>query len=333
LEILISGPSKSLLIFGNFLLRNFLNGYQRKIRSGTKSGSKILIAMVPSSSDAKAATPIVKVEQLRKKFGTVDALDGLDLELNAGEIYGLLGPNGAGKSTLIKIIAGLVEPTSGDVRVLGIDNASNAPLVKSKIGYVSENSMLYESLTPRDFFEFVASVRKIDQRIVNERVRRLAPAFALEQFYDSPIGTLSMGTRQKVSIVAALLHEPSLLLLDEPLNGLDAKTSRIVKDLISLHAKRTDSAVLFSTHIMEVAENVCDKIGIIYKGKIIAQGSLDQLRRKATEIALSTNGTAVETESQSGGSATLEEVFLKLTHEEDDIAGTVRALREAFYDV
>jgi ABC-2 type transport system ATP-binding protein len=273
-------------------------------------------------------TPIVEVADLVKRYGSVSALAGLDLKLMPGEIYGLLGPNGAGKSTLIKIIAGLVEPTSGSVRVMGLDNVTDPVMVKSKIGYVSENSMLYESLSPRDFFEFVASVRKIDKRMANERVERLVPAFALEQFYDSPIATLSMGTRQKVSIIAALLHEPSLLLLDEPLNGLDAKSSRIVKDIISLHTTKNNGAVLFSTHIMEVAEQVCDRIGIIYEGKIVAEGTLEELRRKASEIAVAANGGAQESV---GTAATLEEVFLKLTHEEDDIAGTVRALREAFY--
>jgi ABC-2 type transport system ATP-binding protein len=272
--------------------------------------------------------PIVEVADLVKRYGSVSALAGLDLKLMPGEIYGLLGPNGAGKSTLIRIIAGLVEPTSGSVRVMGLDNVTDPVMVKSKIGYVSENSMLYESLSPRDFFEFVASVRKIDKRMANERVERLVPAFALEQFYDSPIATLSMGTRQKVSIIAALLHEPSLLLLDEPLNGLDAKSSRIVKDIISLHTTKNNGAVLFSTHIMEVAEQVCDRIGIIYEGKIVAEGTLEELRRKASEIAVAANGGAQESV---GTAATLEEVFLKLTHEEDDIAGTVRALREAFY--
>jgi len=278
------------------------------------------------SADEKIL-PVVEVTNLNKQYGSVSALSGLNLKLMPGEVYGLLGPNGAGKSTLIKIIAGLVEPSSGSVTVMGHDNSTDPVLVKSKIGYVSENSMLYESLTPRDFFEFVASVRKIDLRMANERVKRLAPAFGLEQFYDSPIATLSMGTRQKVSIIAAILHDPSLLLLDEPLNGLDAKSSRIVKDLISLHSRKNDGAVLFSTHIMEVAEHVCDRIGIIYEGKIVAEGSLEELRRKASEITV--NATSGVQESIAA--ATLEEVFLKLTHEKDDISGTVRALRDAFY--
>jgi ABC-2 type transport system ATP-binding protein len=261
--------------------------------------------------------PLIEAWDVHKQYGAVTALSGLNLKVMPGEIYGLLGPNGAGKSTMIKIINGLAEPTSGGLKVLGLDPNDNPREVKALIGYVPENSMLYESLSPRDFFEFVASVRKLDQKVVNERVTRLSTAFGLAQYYDSPIATLSMGTKQKVSIIAAFLHEPPLLVLDEPMNGLDAKSSRILKDLISIHNERKDSAVLFSTHIMEVAENLCTKIGIIYNGKIVAEGSLEDLRSEATGGA-------------EGSHATLEEVFLKLTHEEEEIAETVRALREAF---
>jgi ABC-2 type transport system ATP-binding protein len=177
--------------------------------------------------------------------------------------------------------------------------------------------MLYESLTPRDLFEFVASIRRINPVVVNERASQLASAFGLSEYYDSPIATLSMGTKQKVSVIASLLHEPPLLVLDEPLNGLDAKSSRILKDLISFHTQNNAGGVLFSTHIMEVAEHICTRIGIIYQGRIVAEGSLDELRRKASD-------------KEQGGPATLEEVFLKLTHEEEEVTETVRALREAF---
>jgi ABC-2 type transport system ATP-binding protein len=265
--------------------------------------------------------PAIEAIGVVKKYGAVTALAGLDLKVNPGEIYGLLGPNGAGKSTMIKIINGLTPPTSGTVRVLGYDPSTNPVEAKSVIGYVSETSMLYESLSPRDFFEFVASVRKLDPSVANERVSRLAAAFGLGEFYDSPIATLSMGTKQKVSVIAALLHEPPLLLLDEPLNGLDAKSSRILKDIISLHIEKNGGSVLFSTHIMEVAENICTKIGIIYQGKIVAEGSLDELRGKASEGL----GAA------EGNKATLEEVFLKLTHEEEEIAETLKTLRDAFF--
>jgi ABC-2 type transport system ATP-binding protein len=270
--------------------------------------------------------PIVEAKSISKDYGEVKALSNLDLNVFPGEIYGLLGPNGAGKSTMIKIIAGLVDPTSGSIRVMGRDPCTDPIGVKSKIGYVSENSTLYDSLTPRDFFEFISSIRKTDPKLASERINALAPVFGLEQYYDSPIATLSMGTKQKISLIAALLHEPPLLLLDEPLNGLDARSSRIVKDIISLHAKKTGGAVLFSTHIMEVAEHVCDRIGIIYQGKIVAEGSLDELRGKAKSIAV-TPGS----DQENIGPATLEEVFLKLTHEEEEVQETIRTLREAFF--
>jgi len=244
-------------------------------------------------------------------------LSGLDLKVMPGDVYGLLGPNGAGKTTMLRIITGLTDPTSGNVRVMGYDPAVNPMEVKSAIGYVPENSMLYESLSPRDLFEFIASIRRVDPRVANERATQLSTAFGLGDYYDSPIATLSMGTKQKVSVIAALLHEPPLLVLDEPLNGLDAKSSRILKDLISFHTERNSGGVLFSTHIMEVAEHICTRIGIIYQGKIVAEGSLDELRRKASG-------------HEDGGQATLEEVFLKLTHEEEEVTETVKALREAF---
>ncbi|HVP41163.1 MAG TPA: ABC transporter ATP-binding protein, partial [Candidatus Krumholzibacteriaceae bacterium] len=192
-------------------------------------------------------TPLIETSELTKQFGTIQALNGLNLRITPGEIYGLLGPNGAGKTTTIKIINGLTEPTSGWVKVTGFDPIKNPIEAKSRIGYIAENPILYESLSPRDFFEFVASVRKIDQNMANQMVTRLADAFDMAQYFDSPIATLSMGMKQKVAVIASLFHQPPVLLLDEPLNGLDAKSSRIVKDLVSLHTKR-GGAVLFSTH-------------------------------------------------------------------------------------
>lgn len=260
-----------------------------------------------------ALTPLIEASGLGKMYGSVQALTGLDLQVMPGEIYGLLGPNGAGKTTVIKILAGLVEPTSGSVKVAGFDPVKDPIEVKSKIGYVAETPILYESLSPRDFFEFVASIRKIDQGAANQMVTRLAEAFDMAQYFDFPIATLSMGMKQKVALIASLFHQPSVLLLDEPLNGLDARSNRIVKDLISLHVQR-GGAVLFSTHIMEVAEHICTRIGIIYQGKVIAEGTLEQLK------------------SRTGGKGeTLEEVFLKLTNEESEVADTIRTLREAFY--
>ena len=154
----------------------------------------------------------------------------------------------------------------------------------------------------------------------NERVSKLSEAFGLRQYYDSPIATLSMGTKQKVAIIAAFLHEPPLLLLDEPMNGLDAKSSRILKDLISFHVEKNNGAVLFSTHIMEVAERLCTRIGIIHDGRIVAEGSLSELRSKASEQ-----------KAFASREKTLEEVFLRLTHEEEEVEETIKTLREAFF--
>jgi ABC-2 type transport system ATP-binding protein len=256
---------------------------------------------------------LLEATNLAKKFGEVRALDGLNLSVYQGETYGLLGPNGAGKSTMMKIAAGLLEPTSGTVSVVGFDPIRNPIEAKSRIGYVAENPTLYESLSPRDFFEFIASVRKIDSGPANKMAGQLASAFDMGRYFDSPIATLSMGTKQKVAVIASLLHKPQLLLLDEPLNGLDARSSRILKDMLSFHTQG-GGAVLFSTHIMEVAERVCTRIGIIYQGRILAEGTLEQLRGMA-----------------GGKDATLEEVFLKLTNEETEVADTVKTLREAFF--
>jgi len=258
-------------------------------------------------------SPLIELSGLTKQFGSVEALNGIDFWVMPGEIYGLLGPNGAGKTTTIKIITGLIKPTSGSVKVGGFDPVKDPIEVKSRIGYVAEKPILYESLSPRDFLEFVASIRKIDQHVTNSVVTQLANAFDMTKYFDAPIATLSMGMKQKVSLIAALIHQPSILLLDEPLIGLDAKSSRIIKDLLLLHTQK-GGAVLFSTHIMEVAEHVCTRIGIIYQGKVIAEGNIDQLKSQIR-----------------GKSETLEEVFLKLTNEETDVADTTRILGETFF--
>jgi ABC-2 type transport system ATP-binding protein len=257
--------------------------------------------------------PLIETSCLTKHFGPVQALTELNLKIMPSEIYGLLGPNGAGKTTTVKTILGLLEPTSGWIKVNGLDPTANSIEVKSKIGYMAENPMVYDSLSPREFLEFVASIRKIDQAKTNKIITYLADAFTMSQYFDSPIATLSMGMKQKVALISAFIHQPPILLMDEPLNGLDAKSSRIVKDLISFHAEK-GGAVLFSTHIMEIAEQICTKIGIIHQGKLIAEGTLDQLRTQAE-----------------GTGNTLEQVFLKLTHEELEVAETTRKLREDFF--
>lgn len=257
--------------------------------------------------------PLIETCDLTKQFGSVQALTGLTFRIMPGEIYGLLGPNGAGKTTTLKAIIGLLEPTSGTVTVAGLNPIKSPIGVKSKLGYVAEKPILYDSLSARDFFEFVASIRKIDQKAVNRLVAQLGDAFDMAEYFDVPIATLSTGMKQKVALTSSLIHQPPILLLDEPLSGLDAKSSRLVKELLSLHAKK-GGAVLFSTHIMEIAESICTRIGIIYQGKIVAEGTLDELKNKT-----------------GNKNDTLEEVFLKLTNEENDVADKTRLLGEAFF--
>jgi ABC-2 type transport system ATP-binding protein len=264
-------------------------------------------------SEKLAIKPLVEVSGISVQFGSFLSCNNLSLQVMPGEIYGLLGPNGAGKTTTIKVLMGLVATSSGNVKVCGFDPLSQPLDVKSRIGYVAENSIVYESLSPRDFFEFVVSMRNIDHVSANRVVSRLADVFDLAQYFDSPIATLSMGLRQKVALIAAFIHQPPVLLLDEPLNGLDAKSSRVIKDLMSLHIQR-GGAVLFSTHIMEIAEHLCNSIGIIDHGKVIAEGTLEQLRSK-------TNGEG----------SSLEEAFLKLTNEDSAVADRTRMLSEAFF--
>jgi ABC-2 type transport system ATP-binding protein len=251
----------------------------------------------------------VRVEALVINYGPFVAVDNLSFTVRTGEIYGLLGPNGAGKTSTIKVLVGVLEPRSGKVEILGTP-LSNEVVAKSQIGYVPEEVILLDSLTPREFLEFVASIRRLDAAAVNSRLERFISAFELKQHFDTPIAALSMGNKQKVAIVAALLHEPRLLVLDEPLIGLDARSSKILKELLTFHAKK-GGAVIFSTHIMEVAEKLCTRVGIINRGKIVGQGTVDDLRR----LVRSAEGS-------------LEDIFLKVTEQETGMQDIIRALEE-----
>ncbi|MEW6228687.1 MAG: ABC transporter ATP-binding protein [Bacillota bacterium] len=248
----------------------------------------------------------VKVRDLVVTYGSVVAVNGLSFEVRRGEIYGLLGPNGAGKSSTIKTLVGLVEASSGEARIFG-HPLTDETTVKNLTGYVPEDAVLFDSLTPREFLEFVASVRRLPSADVNAKLSQMVKAFRLEPYFDSIIATLSLGTKQKVAVIAALLHDPPLLILDEPLSGLDARTSRILKELVGLHARK-GSAVIFCTHVMEVAERLCTRVGIINNGRMVGEGTIDELR------------TLVHSHES------LEDIFLKVTAEEAGIEETIRAL-------
>lgn len=255
------------------------------------------------------AMDAVKVEGLVVSYGSFVAVEDLSFSVKNGEIYGLLGPNGAGKTSTIKVLVGVLQPRSGKVEIYDTP-ISDEVAAKSQIGYVPEEVVLLDSLTPREFFEFVTSIRRLDKGTANSKLERFVSAFELKQYFDTPIAALSMGNKQKVAIVAALLHDPKLLVLDEPLIGLDARSSKILKELITFHAKK-GGAVIFSTHIMEVAEKLCNKVAIINKGKIVGEGTVDDLRKLVRTA---------------GGS--LEDIFLKVTEQEAGMQDVIKALEE-----
>ncbi|ASI99091.1 ABC transporter ATP-binding protein [Thermococcus celer] len=253
---------------------------------------------------------MIGVEGLVRRFGSTVAVKGITFNVNDGEIYGLLGPNGSGKSTTMKILAGIIPPSGGRVVVNGIDVSRDPLRVKEVVGYVPETPLLYESLTPVEFFNFVGSVRGIPREELGERVETLVRAFGIERYLGETIGGLSFGTKQKISLISAMLHDPQVLILDEAMNGLDPKSARILRELL-LGFKEEGKSIVFSTHVLALAETICDRVGVIYNGEIIAEGTVDELKEFAHEESL-------------------EDVFLKLTESQEEVAAIVGALREAF---
>jgi ABC-2 type transport system ATP-binding protein len=251
----------------------------------------------------------LRVDHLSITYGERPAVRDLSFEVRPGEIYGLLGSNGAGKSSTIKAVVGLVRPAGGRTLIFGSDPVTDGLRAKERIGYVPETSLLYESLTPREFLEFVASVRRLDPVAGGQRAFALVTAFRLEEEFDEPIASLSNGTRQKVLLVSALLHQPPLLVLDEPLNHLDPRSVRLMKDVLARYVANGSRGVLFSTHTMEVAEQLCSRVGILDHGVLRGEGSLASLR-----------------EGVARGDASLEEIFLGLTQEEEGVRAAVASL-------
>jgi ABC-2 type transport system ATP-binding protein len=264
------------------------------------------VAWVPPQGTAP-----LTVEGLVIRYGAVTAVDGLSLAVRPGEIYGLLGANGAGKSSTIRSIVGLLPPASGSIRVFGLD-PSVAPIqVRTLTGYVPESPLLFDALTPREFLEFVASVRAMPQAEAAGRASRYLSALGLDGSTEQPMAGLSMGTRQKVLFVAALLHRPPLLVLDEPLQHLDPRSVRIVKELLGAYVGEAGRGVLLSTHQMELAEQLCHRVGILDKGQLRAEGPVAELRA-----------------AHGGGTTTLEQVYLRVTDAEAEVAVAVRRLSE-----
>lgn len=240
-------------------------------------------------------SPSIETDHLTKSYGTVVGLNDLSISVGRGEVRGLLGQNGSGKSTLLKSLIGLIRPSSGLVRILGLD-VQKAPIeIRRSVGYVPESPRLYEFLTATEYLDFIADVRGLGFEEKKERITRLIQALDLEGKQGDTISGYSQGMKQKVAIMGAILHRPRVLLLDEPLNGLDPKSARVVKELVHSLAQE-GVTTLFSTHILEIAEAMCDRLTILQNGRLLAEGTARELKEKA---GLPGSG--------------LEDVFLKLT--------------------
>jgi ABC-2 type transport system ATP-binding protein len=239
-------------------------------------------------------TPLIETSGLCKRYGEKIAVDDVSLQVFSGEVFGFLGPNGAGKTTTIKMIVGLLQPTSGTVKVAGYDVRAQPLQAKSANGYVPDTPNLYPKLSGRELLRFVGDLYSMEHSQIERRVDELLKLFDLNEAGDDMIDSYSHGMQQKIALAAALMHAPRVLVLDEPTVGLDPKSARLIKDILRQMADR-GAAVFLSTHILEIAERMCDRIGIINNGKLIAVGTMEELRAGGQ------------------GQASLEDIFLSLT--------------------
>ena len=218
------------------------------------------------------------------------AVDALDLTIYGGEFYALVGPNGAGKTTTLRMVVGLLKPDAGSIRIGGIEALSDPVAAKQITAWLSDEPMIYDKLTPYEYLEFVAGLWRIDPAVAQARARELIGWLGLEPQAHERCEGFSRGMRQKVALAGALVHDPKLIILDEPLTGLDAGTARQVKDVLRARV-REGGTVIMTTHILEVAERMADRIGVIARGRLIAEGTLDDLRRQTGETATSLEDT------------------------------------------
>jgi len=236
-------------------------------------------------------TPALDLRALRKSFGR-PAVDGLDLTVRPGEIYALLGPNGAGKTTTLRMIAGLLPADSGEISVFGVDARKDPIAAKRIVAWLPDEPQLYDKLDPTEYLEFVAGLWGVPPQEARRRADELLTSLGLDEQRRQRCEGFSKGMRQKVALAGALIHDPQLLMLDEPLTGLDAGSARQVKDILNQRVA-AGAALILTTHILEVAERIAHRIGILARGKLVAEGTFEELRR--------------------GRDATLEDVFLDLT--------------------
>jgi ABC-2 type transport system ATP-binding protein len=253
-------------------------------------------------------TPIISIRNLRKNYGDKQVLKGVNLEIYPGQVIGYIGPNGAGKSTTVKILIGLIEDFEGDVLMYNKSIKDDIVAIKSQIGYVPENAEIYDVLTPLEYLDFVGKLYGMDEEDIATRALKLLTAFGIGLNANQRMDTFSKGMKQKVLLISGIIHNPKIIILDEPLSGLDANAVIMVKELISLMAKE-GKTIFYCSHMMDVVEKVSDRILLINNGEIVADGSFEQLK--------------------AGGDQTLEKIFAKLTGKEEgntDAADVMNAL-------
>ena len=238
--------------------------------------------------------PIISLQSVHKSYGTKQVLNGINLTIQAGQVIGYIGPNGAGKSTTVKILCGLIDDYEGTVEVARINLRDDLLAVKRKIGYVPELAELYDVLTPREFLTLMSELYELPEATAQERILKMLQALGLEGQIDQRMDTFSKGMKQKVLIISGILHNPDIIILDEPLSGLDANSVLIIKDLISKLASE-GKTIFYCSHMMDVVEKVSDLIVLIHQGTVIAQGTIQELQ------------------AQSGNNSSLENIFAQLT--------------------
>jgi ABC-2 type transport system ATP-binding protein len=252
---------------------------------------------------------MIELNHIVKKFGDLVAVNDLTLTVRRGEFFAVLGPNAAGKTTTIRILTGLIKPTSGTTHVAGFDVQTHPLEVRQRLAYVPDFPFLYDKLTPWEFIRFTGQMFRMEDAALQSKAAVLVGRFNLESYLHKPIEGLSHGTKQRVAIVSALLHDPEVFVIDEPMVGLDPHHARVVKDV--LKERTLDGMTVFlSTHQLSVAEEMADRIGIIHQGKLIAVGTRDELRR------------------QSGATGALEQTFLALTAQEANVVEETTSVRK-----
>jgi ABC-2 type transport system ATP-binding protein len=253
---------------------------------------------------------MIAIERLHKRFGGFVAVNDVSLKVEQGEVFGFLGPNGAGKTTTMKIMVGLMRPNSGRVLIGGVDVLEQPIAAKQIVGYVPDRPYLYEKLTALEFLSFICGIFDLEWRVFQKRADELLALFELKDWANELIESYSHGMKQRLTMAAALLHQPRVLVIDEPMVGLDPRGAVLVKSIIRKFCAQGQGTVFLSTHSMEVAEELCDRVAILNRGQVVAEGTMQQLR------------------SQVGGAGGehLQELFLKLTGG-DDVSEALGAFR------